>query len=228
MSALLIPARDPDGRLERIVEDLAGRFDKIVVVDDGSVSGRDTFDRLSAKGVAVLRHETNRGKGAAIKTGLAFTGEDDVVTADADGQHSPQDIVRVADALAARPGGLVLGVRSFRRAEGRVPFRSRFGNFWTRIWFFAATGMWLKDTQTGLRGIPASLVRRVAALPGERFEYEMVMLADAKHHPRRPLETPISTIYVPGNKSHHRPFADTWLIYKALFSFVSRRNRGAR
>lgn len=213
MAAVLIPARDPTERLAALVDALAPRFGRIVVVDDGSVSGLGVFDAIAPKVEKILRHDRNRGKGAALKTGFAYLGEVDVVTADADGQHSPEDIAKVAEALRGQRGGLVLGVRSF---EGEVPFRSRFGNFWTRIWFRVATGLAVGDTQTGLRGIPAPLVPRVAALPGTGFEYEMAMLVDAKRHPSRPLEVPIRTIYIPGNKSHHRPFADTWRIYKAM------------
>lgn len=212
--AVLIPVCDPTERLLRLLEDLGRRFRRIVLVDDGSVSGRDYLREAEPLVEKLLVHEKNLGKGSALKTGLAYIGESaDVVTADADGQHAPDDIERVAKALATHRDGLVLGVRAF---DGKVPLRSRFGNFWTRIWFWFATGLWVSDTQTGLRGIPSELVRRVASLPGARFEYEMAMLADTRLHAERPLEIPIRTIYIPGNVSHHRPLADTRLIYKVL------------
>jgi len=225
--AVLMPVCDPTERLLWLVEELGRRFARIVLVDDGSVSGRGFLRDAEPLVEKLLVHERNLGKGAALKTGLAYIGESaDVVTVDADGQHAPDDVEKVAEALAGHCGGLVLGVRAF---DGKVPLRSRFGNFWTRIWFWFATGLRVSDTQTGLRGIPSALVRRVASLPGERFEYEMAMLADARFHAERPLEVPIRTIYIPGNVSHHRPLADTRLIYRALGrAFVERLFRRSR
>lgn len=166
----------------------------------------------------VLTHSVNRGKGAALKTGFDYLADVNIITADADGQHTPEDIVRIAEALKTYEHGLVLGVRSF---TGKVPFRSRFGNWWTRIWFFVLTRLWVRDTQTGLRGIPAALLPRVSALEGERYEYEMVMLADAKRHPMRPLQIPIETIYLNDNSaSHFSPLKDTVRIYRALFRYL--------
>lgn len=214
---VLIPAYNPDGALTALVKDLKGAFDRIVVVDDGSTSGREIFEEVARLGAEVLHHDVNRGKGAALKTGFAHIAQRDVVTADADGQHTPSDIKAIADALAAGRKGLVLGQRSF---DGEVPFRSRFGNFWTRWFFFLMTGVFVRDTQTGLRGIPASLVKRVAAIPGERYEYEMAMLADAKNHEEKPLAVPIRTVYISGNSSSHfNPLADTLRIYRSLLQF---------
>ena len=215
---ILIPAYNPDEKLLALLPKLRERFSHVVLVDDGSETGRDVFAKAAPLVDAVLVHERNRGKGAALKTGFAFIdGRTDVITVDADGQHTPEDVAKVADALAAHRGGLVLGVRSF---SGKVPFRSLFGNLWTRLFFFLMTGLAVRDTQTGLRGIPASLLPRVAALPGERYEYEMAMLADAKNHPERPLQVPIETVYIDANTtSHFSPLRDTVRIYRSLLQF---------
>lgn len=190
----------------------------MVVVNDGSTRGLDVFDRIAPLVEKVIVHPVNRGKGAALKSAFAYLGAVNVVTADADGQHAIEDIERVAEALERNREGLVLGVRGF---AGEVPFRSRFGNWWTRIFFYLLTGLYVRDTQTGLRGIPAGLLSRVAALDGERYEYEMVMLADSKHHPSCPLQLPIRTIYLDDNsESHFSPLGDTIRIYGALFRYL--------
>ena len=215
---VLIPAYNPDEKLLALLPKLKERFARIVLVDDGSTKGKEIFPAAAPFVEKILVHEKNRGKGAALKTGFAYIGgASDVITADADGQHTPEDIAKVAEGLKSRRDGLVLGVRAF---SGKVPFRSRFGNTWTRWLFFLMTGLLIRDTQTGLRGIPSGLVPRVAAIPGDRYEYEMAMLADAKHHAEKPLQIPIETIYIEENAtSHFNPILDTIRIYRSLFQF---------
>ena len=218
--AIVIPAYQPDAKLSGLVEALRAEFPHIVVVDDGSTEGRQVFDAIRGQVEALLVHSANRGKGAALKTGFAWVREHlpeivGVVTADADGQHRLDDIRRVAEATAMRKGGIVLGVRMF---EGSVPFRSRWGNGWTRLLFRLLTGLAIRDTQSGLRGIPADMLDRMLSLRGERYEYETRMLVDTRHHASPPLQIPIKTVYLEGNKSsHYRPFRDTLLTQAALW-----------
>ena len=227
--ALVIPVCDPDAeRFPPLVHRLREDFTHVVVVDDGSAQGREAFDDVRDNVDAVLVHETNRGKGAALRTAFAWVQANlphvaGVVTVDGDGQHDPEDVRRVAEELARDPtGGIVLGVRTF---TGDVPFRSKLGNFWTRGLFRMLTGLAVSDTQTGLRGIPSALLPRVLAIPGDRYEYEIRMLAAARRHPAPPREVPIRTIYLDGNAtSHYRPLRDTFRTQLALWGSLFRRN----
>ena len=226
--ALVIPVCDPDAeRFPLLVRRLREDFTHVVVVDDGSAHGREAFDAVRGDVDAVLVHEVNRGKGAALRTAFAWVRENlphaaGVVTVDGDGQHDPEDVRRVAEKLAEGGAGLVLGVRTF---AGNVPFRSKLGNLWTRGLFHLLTGLAVSDTQTGLRGIPAALLPRILALPGDRYEYEIRMLADARRHPAPPVEVPIRTIYLDGNaSSHYRPLRDTFRTQLALWGTLFRRN----
>ena len=217
--AILIPAYDPDAKLAALVDGLRGAFRHLVLVDDGSTRGRDVLESVRDRVDVLLVHDANRGKGAALRTGFAWIrdnlpGVRAVVTADSDGQHRPADIRRVAEASLGHPDGLVLGVREF---AGRVPFRSQLGNVWTRVLFRLLTGLPVRDTQTGLRGIPRGLLDRLLAIPGDRYEYEIRMLVDARRHPAPPRQIPIETVYIDGNKSSHfRPFQDTVATQRAL------------
>ena len=228
----VIPVCDPDvERLAAAVQRLPEDFTHVVVVDDGSARGREAFDVVRGDVDAVLVHEVNRGKGAALRTAFAWVREHlphaaGVVTVDGDGQHDPEDVRRVAEALAEGPAeGLVLGVRTF---AGNVPFRSKLGNFWTRGLFRLLTGLAVSDTQTGLRGIPSALLPRLLVIPGDRYEYEIRMLADARRHPAPPREVPVRTIYLDGNAaSHYRPLRDTFRTQLALWGALFRRNYSA-
>ncbi|WP_045742922.1 glycosyltransferase [Actinoplanes rectilineatus] len=217
---VLIPAYQPDHRLVDLVRQLARR---VVVVDDGSGPAYTrVFDEARAAGAEIVTLKRNRGKGAALKIGFghieAHHRGHDVVCADSDGQHRPQDIEAVAARLEATGAPMVLGVRRF---TGRVPARSRFGNATTRLLFLLVTGCAITDTQTGLRGYPATMLRRLGEVPGERFEYELRLLLTAARE-RMPIEeVEIATVYLDGNSSSHfRPLQDSARIYAPLLAFA--------
>lgn len=236
--AVVIPAWQPESRLQALVASLAGRgIRDMVVVDDGSGPQYAAFFRELARvpGVIVLEHQHNQGKGRALKTGFAHVLRamphvHAVVSADADGQHLPEDIVQVARTMLREPGEVVLGTRCF--AGPAVPLRSRLGNQITRVFFAVAAGRLLGDTQTGLRGLPRTLLANLLTLPGERYEFEMVMLAYLCALPLTLVEVPIRTVYLDGNRgSHFRPLQDSVLVYRALWRFrgsagAARRRRG--
>jgi putative flippase GtrA len=196
----------------------------MVVVDDGSAPEfRSRFEEVRTYSeVALLQHAVNLGKGAALRTGFnhaLYTWPEikGVVTADADGQHSPTDIVRVARRLLEAEGSLVLGVRAF---SGQVPLRSRFGNTVTRWLVGLLVGQRLTDTQTGLRGIPASLVRELLRVPSSGYEFELDMLITAKHWGYPLVQESVQTIYEDGNSSSHfNPLRDSMRIYMVLIRF---------
>ena len=225
--AVLIPAWQPEERLIPLVADLVhAGFGAVFVVDDGSRAGcAPVFAAVeSMNRVTVLRHAVNLGKGRGLKTGFnavlnlgdRITG---VVTADADGQHTPVDIVRVGEALLRSGERPVLGVRSF---AGEVPFRSRAGNLLTRRLFSFLTGTSITDTQTGLRGLPRTILPSVMSLDGERYEYEMTMLAHLCRGGHTPVQVPIATVYIENNRgSHFDPVWDSMRIYFVLVRFYA-------
>jgi glycosyltransferase involved in cell wall biosynthesis len=222
---IVIPAYEPDEKLTDLLCQIvaADSSQRVVVVDDGSGQRFEPIFRSVAElGAIVLTHHVNRGKGAALKTAFeyvaaAFPGES-IVCADCDGQHRLNDIKRVASALEADNGSIVLGSRSF---SGSVPARSRLGNNTTRHLFRLATGRSLHDTQTGLRGYSASLLEWLCSVPGERFEYELsvLLIASKEHVPV--IEVPADTVYLDANaSSHFRPLVDSARVYRPLLRFL--------
>lgn len=226
---VLIPAYKPAFGLPSIVRSLldSGDVEAVIVVDDGSgPESEPVFSKLAGvQGVVLIRRAANGGKGAALKTGLAFIAAHyplcpGIVTADADGQHDPADIVRIAHALGENPGDLVLGVRSFGSG---VPLRSRFGNELTRHLFNLLSGQKVTDTQTGLRGIPVDMVPVLAGLSPNGYDFELEMLLECRKHQRIIRESAIQTIYTYGNKSSHfRPLRDSIRIYAVFLRFIKK------
>lgn len=224
---VLIPAYQPDARLPRLILELhrADPSTKIVVVDDGSGQKfSDIFEAAATAGAHVISYENNRGKGYALREGFTWIrdsagdSQECVVTADADGQHTLNDIFRVGR-TCTDSGTSVLGVREF---VGHVPARSRIGNTATSALFWLATGWKLKDTQTGLRAFPLALLPALLEVQGDRYEYELrVLLHLAKF--RQPVtQISIETIYEAGNPtSHFRPLQDSARIWAPLLKFAA-------
>lgn len=234
----VIPSLNPDEKLVHTVSELFRvGFTDVITVDDGSrAECHPYFAQAKSCGAVVLRHEENRGKGRALKTAFAYyndsydqTGYVGVVTADADGQHLPEDIFRTAKTLIAEmnAGGghsssdngqesLILGTRDFD--EPQVPFKSRNGNKITTAVFQLLYGKRINDTQTGLRAISNGFVEKCLEIPGERFEYEIRMLIDAVAEKVNLEEVVIQTVYFDNNReTHFDPFKDSWRIYRVMF-----------
>ena len=234
----LIPAYEPDDKMLTLIEDLSKRGFEIVVVDDGS--GRDyedIFERAEQNAI-VLTHEVNKGKGAALKTGLDYiykymaytetamtrggrttkSGKDAViVTVDADGQHTPEDALRVAKIAETRKDALVLGSREFR---GDVPARSMMGNTITRHVYNLATGVNVRDTQTGLRAFGRNMIPELLEIAGDRYEYEINMLLELAQEGTPIIEEDIETVYIESNESSHfNTIKDSFRIYKEIIKF---------
>lgn len=227
--AILIPVWHPGGTLLELLSKLSVLgFGLLLVVDDGSPAASSEVFREVGElpRVEILRHARNRGKGRALKTGFAHLLRAHpqllgVVTADADGQHTASDIERVARVLLQGGGRPVLGSRRF---EGRVPRFSRIGNAFARKLFGWITGARLLDTQTGLRGLPISLLPALLEIRGERYEYETTMLAYLCRLGQGPVELPIETIYLEDNRaSHFHPLWDSVRVYVALLRLAGPR-----
>ncbi len=223
----LVPAYKPGDQLAGVVAAVmaSGRFGAVYCVNDGSGSDYEpVFRQLTEAGVHILRHHVNLGKGMALRTGLnviACQHPDaaGIVTFDADGQHEPQDIIAVADALIAQPAALVLGCRTL---PATAPLRSRFGNTLTRHTLRFFTGMKLRDTQTGLRGVPLALVPDLLRLKTSGYDFELDMLIRAHHRRIVITEVPILAVYIDENAaSHFNPIVDSMKIYFIFIRFSS-------
>lgn len=224
---IVIPAYNPDEELLRLIESLQQSrqdYDSIVIINDGSASA-EVFSQLpQLDNLHVLTHDENRGKGAALKTGFQWILDNKpntlgAITADADGQHLPKDIIRVLEAFAQHPHELWLGSRDFKRKD--IPFRSWLGNTFARYTFRLGLHINIPDTQTGLRGIPVQLLDALVRTPSDRYEFELDMLILAKQEdvPFRSVE--ITTVYQHGNaSSHFRPLQDSAIIYKKFLKFA--------
>ena len=222
---VIIPSLNPDDKLAKTVADLIeSGFTDIVLVNDGSDAKYDSFFPSDHPECTVLKHDVNRGKGAALKTAYNFILERDksiagVVTVDGDGQHKAEDVLYCAHTMLERDS-IVLGVRDFSQED--IPLRSRVGNKATRMVFRLFCGLKVSDTQTGLRAFPYRYLAPMAAIEGDRYEYETNALLHLNAMSVPFAEVKISTVYIENNQtSHFRPLRDSLRIYGLILRFLA-------
>lgn len=206
---VIIPTYDTPRTLPAVVRGALAFCPDVIVVDDGSQQAASELLR-DAGVLAILRHERNRGKGAALMTGFAEAerrGFTHAITIDSDGQHLPEDIPRFMDAIARRPEAVLLGVRDL--AAGGAGAGSRLGRLNSNFWTWVATGKRLADTQTGFRAYPLAPVNALV-LMATGYDLEIEVLVKAAWA-GMPIESvPIGVRYFKGEEriSHFRPFSD--------------------
>jgi glycosyltransferase involved in cell wall biosynthesis len=196
-AAAIVPAYQVAPLVGNVVAELCAIWpepDAVFVIDDGSSDG--TADVARRAGAIVLRHGHNRGKGAALKTGLAAAharGFDVAVTVDGDAQHPPSEALRMhrrCDDTCA----LVLGIRDL--ANAGAPRANQLSNRFSNMVLSGFTGLGLSDTQCGLRRYPiATTLDMAGAEDGYGFEAEILIRAAARGV--RIVELPIRVIYPP-------------------------------
>jgi glycosyltransferase involved in cell wall biosynthesis len=219
----VVPAFQAARTIGALVDDLRTRWcadGEIVVVDDGSTD--ETAKVAHAAGAIVVRHAHNRGKGTALRTGMArarHQGATHAVTLDADGQHPAAEAVRLA-ALPAPDEALVLGVRDLVAAG--APRANQRSNAISNYWLSRFAGRDLRDTQCGLRRYPilTTLVLGGQAM-GFGYEAEVVLRAALAGLPI--VQEPVRVIYPvdAGHGSHFHVVRDPARIIARILATVS-------
>lgn len=224
--AIIIPSLNPDEKFTRVVDGMiAAGFSRIILVDDGSDENhKEPFIKAKQNpSCTLLVHDVNKGKGQALKDAFNYVYEklpeiEAVITIDGDGQHTPEDSIKLANELINHPDNVVFGCRDFNLSN--VPTHNKLGNKITSLVFRIFFRMKLSDTQTGLRGIPRKYLKEFAEnVEGTRFEYESNMLIYMSEKKIPFSQVPIATLYIEENKSSHfRPVQDSIRIYVPILS----------
>ncbi len=216
--AIILPAYKPDEQLVLLTERLIPLGLEILVVNDGSGKAfNDVFEQISDK-ATVISHEKNMGKGRALKTGIAYLKDnfsdcDYFITADSDGQHRIEDIIKVKEKLE-KGSDMVLTTRTLK---GKIPLRSKIGNSLSRFIYTMLTAKYYNDNQSGLRGFSIEQCDWLLTVKGNYYDYEMNVIYQADRQRIKIDTLDISTVYIDGNKSSHfNPITDTFRIYRQL------------
>lgn len=223
---VLIPALNAAKHIGPVVRAALQETPDVVVIDDGSTDGTGAVAR-EAGAKTVLRHDVNRGKGGALKTGFAHAlanGYDAVITLDADGQHLPHEIPKFVACRAETHADLIIGGRAhlFARMLPRRRMANRFS-----AWAIAkASKTGITDSQSGFRLYTANLLRSVK-LHTDGFDMESEVIVRAGCGGFSVTTTPIELGFVDGvSTSHYKPLLDTlriaWTVFRARFFWRNR------
>ena len=206
--AVVIPAYQAAATIAEVVSRTSRAVPgaTVYVVDDGSTD--DTSGAGRGRGATVLVHPRNRGKGAALATGIAAAlagGADVIITLDADGQHPPEEIPGLAAPVLAGEADVALGARA---RTGAMPWGRRCTNWLSAALASRIGGVVVPDAQSGFRALSRRAAQAVR--PGEQgYDFETAFLLAALGQGLRVRFVPVSTVY-DGRPSHFRPWADTW------------------
>lgn len=219
--AIIIPVYNHEQGIEDVIVKSLKLNMPVFVIDDGSTDS--THDKImNFKNVYTLHHHVNMGKGAAITTGFIEAAKvaDWAITIDADGQHNPEDALKMIQVIPENERPIVVGMRE--NMDGKnVPWASRFGRKFSNFWIVLSGGPRMADSQSGFRiyPLPESLGLNVIA---RRFQFEIEILAKAAWNRIPIIEVPVSVNYASVSEriSHFRPFIDflrnTWTFTRLI------------
>jgi glycosyltransferase involved in cell wall biosynthesis len=225
----IVPAYDAAATVGSVVSGLVRAWphrhdgqSAVIAVDDGSADA--TSDEARRAGAIVIRHATNRGKGAALRTGFEHAkslGAGAAVTVDADEQHPTEEALRLALSVELR-SALVLGVRDLVR-DG-APRANRFSNGFSNVFLSLFSGTKLNDTQCGLRRYPLPESLELGAKDdGYAFESEFILRA--AYAGWRIAEVPVRVHYPPESErtTHFHSARDpAKIVFRLLATMASR------
>ena len=214
--SVLIPAYNAGTSLEELIQRLRRSVGdmQVIVVDDGSID--KTAEIAQGVGAAVLQHDKNYGKGAALQTGFNFLKKqidvEFILTIDADLQHQPEDIKKFFSTQEQTGADIVIGWRE--RAGTKMPAHRMLSNTLTSALVSLKTGMKIKDSQCGFRLIRKNVLENIQ-LESRGYEAETEMLIKAARLEFKIEFVPIHTVYG-SEKSYMTHWATTMNFIKVI------------
>ncbi len=194
---IVIPAYNEEKHIRAVIRGLKQHgWKNIIVVNDGS-SDR-TPEIAEQEGAIVLTHIINRNLGAALKTGITYAlmkGADYIITFDGDGQHFPEDVIKLVKALEQGKGDIIIGSRFLSKKYSKnVPLKYKIGNILLNIYTAILSFRWVTDTQSGLRGFTREAAKKIT-LTINNFAVSSEIILEAAHKHLRIAEVPINIRY---------------------------------
>lgn len=231
---VVLPTYNNPKTLQKVIDGILIYTTDIIVVNDGSTDA--TTNILGQYPQIVQLHlPKNKGKGNALKIGFKHAvslGFEYAITLDTDGQHFPYDIPNFIEALDAsiNKNILIIGDRNMNEAD--VFAQSAKGNRVSTYWMKAATGLQLRDSQSGFRLYPIKEMEGIRFMKStKKFEFEIETIVKSYWSGTEIMHVPIHVLYdMKERVSHFRPFMDIarmvvlyiWFLLVRLFYIMPR------
>ena len=203
---VLIPAYNEERTIVEVIRGLKQHgFTTLVVIDDGS-SDR-TGELASHEGVIRLRHVLNRGLGGALGTGIDAAlrlGAEVIVTFDADGQHDPNDIMKLLKPIEVEEAEVVIGSRMLD-PQG-MPYPRRMANWIANVVTYLLFRAWTTDSQSGLRAFSSRAAARMHIIT-TGMEVSSEIIAETVKNRLQWKEVPVKAIYTDYSLSKGQSFS---------------------
>lgn len=220
---VIIPAlneAEAIGSVVRQCRERAPEFD-VLVIDDGSTDA--TAEIAASCGATVLRHPFNLKYGAALQTGYRYAvrnGYDVAVQLDADGQHDPADVPRLAEPILADRADVVLGSRFFDGSNYQMPPLRRIGSQWFGFLVRAIAGLSVSDPTTGLQALGRKVLELYASdlFPIDYPDADMLVLL--RRNGFRIAEIPVEMRQRSDARSMHAGLGVLYYVYKMSLSIL--------
>ena len=191
---IIIPAKNEATRIGQVLHSLKDLgYQHIVVIDDGSTD--NTAEVAKGFGAFVIQHPINMGPGATTQTGISFAlaqGAEYLVTIDADTQHYPKDIQHMLDTIIEQNVEVVIGSRFLEK--NNIPLTRVFYNKIANVVTFMATGVYLSDSQSGMKAFTAEFCKK-SKLYHNGFEFCVEIVRNISDLKVKYVEVPIDVQY---------------------------------
>ena len=215
---IVIPVYNNPETIQSVVKNSLTLDLKVIVLDDGSDTEVSSILNVHPH-LTIIRHERNQGKGQAILTAAREARKQNfqfIITIDGDGQHYPKEIQYLLPLL--NNNAIVIGNRKFKKD---VPNASKIGRAFSNFWIFIETGKWLKDTQSGFRGYPLSILD--LELKHSFYDFEIEVIVKHLWKKRIIQEVEIEVYYPPHDKrvSHFNKVKDNIRLSKIHTKLVT-------
>lgn len=223
-ACVVIPMHNEEEVLESVITRLLESFENIIVVNDGSTDGSSKI--LQKLNVTVLTHCINLGQGAAITTAFSYLAALEnteilgIVTCDADGQHSPDDVVAFANAILNCEEDIILGSR-FLHHKKNIPFiRRQVLSMACRVTNLI-TGVKLTDTHNGLKAMKISALRQFK-IGTNGYAFETELISEIGRHKLKYREMPTNTLYTEYSINKGQTLRNGLIILEDLLRLVAK------
>lgn len=227
-----IPAYNEASTIGDVVRQSVEYTDHVYVIDDGSTD--ETGEAASQEGASVIKHDSNKGYGAALKSAFSLADEydmDHLIVLDGDGQHDPADIPEMIQVLKEAENDIVIGSRRLKSRDSRVPFYRRVGLGIVNLLTNTSLGRirpstYLSDTQSGFRAYNRPAIKSLAEATdiGDGMESSTDILHHAIDKNYKIAEIPIAISYDVDNANSHNPLSHGAILVNNILRTIEQKH----